>query len=63
MREPAELDFDKEHPTLVNRLFSLHLQELGYSMDDLQVALRTYASELIKLYGLNPSRANLRLVT
>jgi Zn-dependent peptidase ImmA (M78 family) len=34
-REPAELDIPKEEPKLESRLIELHLNELGYSVEEL----------------------------
>jgi Zn-dependent peptidase ImmA (M78 family)/transcriptional regulator with XRE-family HTH domain len=66
MREPPELDFPAEHPSLVPKLFTLHMQHLGYSLSDMAGVAALYEDELVRLYGLeSPSsvrRPQLRVV-
>jgi len=64
MREPPELDFPIEQPTLAPRVVQLHLQELGYSMADLQTVLNMYEEELVELHAIRaePGRPQLRIV-
>lgn len=54
LREPAELDFPKEEPTLLQELLELHVEELGYSLRDLADMLCWTEEEL---------RANYRIGT
>lgn len=68
MREPAELDFPAERPTLMPSLISLHLQGMGYSVAELASMLVVHQKELMSLYGIPepgaPSgRPNLRIVS
>jgi Zn-dependent peptidase ImmA (M78 family)/transcriptional regulator with XRE-family HTH domain len=63
LREPPELDFPPELPTLVPRLFQLHMTDLSYSLEDMQQVLSTPANDLKGMYGLRGERPALRLVT
>lgn len=56
-KEPPELDFPKEKPTLLERLVQTHVQELGYSIEDLAGLLKLKTEECSKLYApdLRPS--------
>jgi Zn-dependent peptidase ImmA (M78 family)/transcriptional regulator with XRE-family HTH domain len=58
MREPPELDFPSEKPTLLPKLLSLHLEELGYSISELASMLFIREEELTLLYGLRPNPPN-----
>ncbi len=64
-REPAELDFPRERPVLVQRLFDLHSNDLGYTPSELAKALFARFADLSALYGLSEpqQRSVLRLVT
>ena len=66
MREPAELDFEPEKPSLVAKLFKLHLENLSYSVDDLATIFAVHAPELMRLYGVGEhgaaKRPQLRVV-
>lgn len=63
LREPPELDFEPERPSLLPKLLALHLNELGYSTADLASIARLYEEEVIELYGLSKARpSGLRLV-
>jgi Zn-dependent peptidase ImmA (M78 family)/DNA-binding XRE family transcriptional regulator len=50
MREPAELDFPAESPQLIRELFAYHIQELGYSREEIASALHFDADELASMY-------------
>jgi Zn-dependent peptidase ImmA (M78 family)/transcriptional regulator with XRE-family HTH domain len=63
IREPAELDFAPEEPTLVPRLFSLHQTNLKYNMEDMQSMLCMYVDDIRDLYGIRDSKPTLRIVT
>jgi Zn-dependent peptidase ImmA (M78 family) len=63
LREPSELDFEQETPVLVPRLIDLHLNELGYSTDEMQNVLCTFTSDIVKLYDLNLPKPGLRVVS
>jgi len=53
LREPPELDFPAEQPTLMPRLLSLHLDDLGYSLADMRKLLAMHEAELISFHKLN----------
>lgn len=65
LREPPELDFQIEAPTVLTDLFKAHIDELRYSISDLSSMLHMQPKELSYLYGIgrpfNP-KANLRIV-
>lgn len=63
LREPPELDFLTEQPTLVPRLFQRHMKDLSYSLDDMQQVLTTPANDLKDMYGLRSDRPTLRVVS
>jgi Zn-dependent peptidase ImmA (M78 family)/transcriptional regulator with XRE-family HTH domain len=68
LREPPELDFPVEHPGLMPRLISLHLEQLGYSMAELENLLSMYEDEIAEFHDLRgsslpPGRPRLRLVS
>jgi Zn-dependent peptidase ImmA (M78 family)/transcriptional regulator with XRE-family HTH domain len=68
MREPPELDFPTEQPTLMPKLLSLHLGQLGYSVAELQILLSMYEEELVEFHNLTsatrpPGRPKLRIVS
>ncbi len=52
LREPPELDFPAERPQTVSKLFQLHIETLGYSLDDLETMLHMYGSDLVEFHGL-----------
>lgn len=58
MRELPELDFPPEKPTLMPKLLSLHIEELGYSMSELASMLSMREEELTSLYELRPNPPN-----
>lgn len=64
LREPPELDFATEQPTLMPKLIKLHLEDLGYSVDELAELLTIYPDDLLALYAINvpKGRPQLRLV-
>lgn len=64
-REPPELDFPAEKPTLVSKLFALHMETLRYSVADLAAVAVLYEDDLIKLYEIGEpgqKRRQLRVV-
>jgi Zn-dependent peptidase ImmA (M78 family)/transcriptional regulator with XRE-family HTH domain len=63
MREPAELDFEQEKPVLVKRLFDLHIDELGYTIEEMQGVLCMYINDITNLYALQPPKPGLRIVS
>jgi Zn-dependent peptidase ImmA (M78 family)/transcriptional regulator with XRE-family HTH domain len=68
LREPPELDFPTEQPTLMPKLISLHLEQLGYSVAELAAMLLMNEEELVAFHDINdpkipPGRPKLRLVS
>lgn len=53
LREPPELDFPVERPQVVSRLFQLHIDALGYTLEDLETLLHMYSPDLIEFHGLD----------
>src|ERR1017187_4290891 len=62
MREPAELDFAHEVPTLAPQMLNLHLEQLGYSVADLEKVVNMYESEIQTFHNLKSGKPELRLV-
>ena len=66
LREPPELDFPQEAPTVLPELIEAHLQRLGYSIGDLAGMLHVGSDELATLYGISlapgTKAAHLRIV-
>lgn len=50
--EPPELDFPPEQPTVLASLLKLHLENLGYGVEELAKALVMAVDELSVFYGL-----------
>lgn len=64
-REPESLDFPKEKPSILNSIINVHLQELGYHINDLSKLLHIFPNELKAMYpAIIPGndRAQMRLV-
>lgn len=53
LQEPRALDFPQETPTLLSDLLSFHLDEAGFSLEDLSSLLGLFMPEFLRLY--NPS--------
>jgi Zn-dependent peptidase ImmA (M78 family)/transcriptional regulator with XRE-family HTH domain len=66
LREPAELDFPREIPSVLQMVIKAHLSDLGYSMEELSSMLRIHESEFEEMYGPNkteePDKPRLRIV-
>lgn len=65
LREPAELDLKPETPSLVAKLFALHMDNLGYSVADLATIFAIHVADLKRLYGIGEQggkRPQLRVV-
>lgn len=58
-REPAELDFPPEEPSVWADLIKLHLDHLGYSVEELADALDVLSDDLETIL---PDRSHLRLM-
>lgn len=53
LREPPELDFPHEQPTLLKNLLDVHSRALGYSPEDLATLLHAYDAEIAHLYPVS----------
>lgn len=65
LREPPELDFHPEEPTVMSNIIRVHLDSLGYSKEDLSMMLNVLAFELVELYRIqheSPRRARLTVI-
>lgn len=65
LREPPELDFAHEQPSLLKNLLDVHSGALGYSPQDLATLLHAYDTELADLYAVGaavPGRPKLTIV-
>lgn len=52
LREPPELDFPPEKPTVVESIVKLHLEALGYSMSDLAAILHEFEPNIRTMYPI-----------
>lgn len=52
LREPPELDFPPEQPTVLKSLIEVHHGALGYSSEELAALLNSYNDDLAALYPL-----------
>ena len=50
--EPPELDFEPEQPSVLSELIRIHLEDLGYGMDDLCASLHVYEDDLRRIHPL-----------
>jgi Zn-dependent peptidase ImmA (M78 family)/transcriptional regulator with XRE-family HTH domain len=55
LREPPELDFAREEPTLLSKLLTLHFENLGYTLDDFNIITKLHSEETASLYNLRGS--------
>ena len=66
LREPVELDFPKESPSVLRSIIKNHLEVLGYSVSDLCNLVPIHEREFLRMYGPigddGPPRPRLRLV-
>ncbi len=62
--EPPELDFAAEEPSIHPEIISVHIQNLGYDMNDLCAALHSFEDDVRRMHPLpaRVDRPNLRLV-
>ncbi|MDN3518312.1 XRE family transcriptional regulator [Aquisalimonas lutea] len=60
-REPAQLDFAPEKPTVFPELLRLHMDELGYSIDELGSILHVHGADMNQFYHIQ-EKGGLRLV-
>lgn len=62
-REPPELDVPEERPTLLSELLQLHIERLGYGIEELSRLLGLFTKEFIDTYSqYMPSYSTLRLL-
>jgi Zn-dependent peptidase ImmA (M78 family)/transcriptional regulator with XRE-family HTH domain len=66
LREPPELDFPHENPSILRSIIKNHLDVLGFSLADLCNLVPIYEREFLRMYGPieddGPPRPRLRLV-
>jgi len=55
-REPSELDFPREQPTLLRSVVDTHLAELGYTVEELAAVLHLHASQVASMYEVDAPR-------
>jgi hypothetical protein len=55
-REPPELDFPAEKPTVLESIIQVHRDALGYSDSDLARFLHMFESDLYQQYQLTPKK-------
>jgi Zn-dependent peptidase ImmA (M78 family)/transcriptional regulator with XRE-family HTH domain len=60
--EPPELNFPVEHTVLNKRLIDAHLNDLGYSLEDLAKLFALPVDDVCAMYGIQRPRSGLRLV-
>ncbi|MDR6293797.1 Zn-dependent peptidase ImmA (M78 family)/transcriptional regulator with XRE-family HTH domain [Inquilinus ginsengisoli] len=51
LREPPELDFEREHPMVISSIINAHIKDLGYTLTDLTKFVPMYEREFSRLYG------------
>lgn len=65
-REPPELDIDYEEPALLENVFQLYFNKLGYSLDDVAKAIKMHRRDLLEWYPfqslLERKKGHLRLI-
>lgn len=61
-REPVEASHLKEEPTTVRWIIAAHLEELGFSLEDLGELFGLNSDDMASLYPLPKQRPKLRLV-
>ena len=66
LKEPADLDFPQEQPTVLRSIIEAHLHALGFTMADLTRLVPLHEDEFTKMYGIaggdDPKRPRLRIV-
>jgi Zn-dependent peptidase ImmA (M78 family) len=55
LREPPELDFPREQPTVIATMLKLHEEALGYSMNELASLLHIHEADFRAMYQLDPT--------
>lgn len=67
LREPPELDFEPEKPSVLPTIIDAHLSQLGYTVADLSNFVPIHEHEFERMYGIgrpneDPARPKLRIV-
>lgn len=65
LREPPELDFPHEQPTVIASMLRLHRDSLGYSMAELAQLLHVHEANLYEMYQLedpDPGRPRIAVI-
>ena len=62
--EPPELDFPAEEPGVLPEMIRVHIEELGYEVEDLSTVLQVFEDDLRRMYKLpdNAGGPNLRVI-
>lgn len=55
LREPPELDFPREQPTVIATILKMHEEALGYSMNELASLLHIHEADFRAMYPLDPT--------
>ncbi len=58
LREPPELDFAPEQPTVIQSILRVHFEALGYSTEDLAKMLHVFEWDLREIYGIRSTPEN-----
>jgi Zn-dependent peptidase ImmA (M78 family)/transcriptional regulator with XRE-family HTH domain len=62
LREPVDVDFPPEAPSVLPSIVASHLKDLAYTLDDLTRLLRIHGSDFAEMYGdFSPSKEGPRL--
>jgi Zn-dependent peptidase ImmA (M78 family) len=52
LREPADLDFPREEPSVLSLILRTHMNDLGYTVGELANITNLYPEEFMSLYGV-----------
>jgi len=64
LREPPELDFEPEQPTVMDTMVKVHMTGLGYALEDIAKLLAAHESDLLELYpAISSSKEEYRRIT
>lgn len=70
LREPPELDFEIDRPTVLPMIMDAHVNNLGYDKTDMLSLTKLEEPDFVKLYGQTEksktgedNRPDLRLIT
>ena len=59
--EPESIAIPRERPRVLAEILDMHMQQLGFSVDDLAQALHVYPQELLLLYGIETTKVDKRV--